>query len=821
MRRHRSLVRTLVALVLAAATATGAVDAPPIATSTTTTLPEAIPVGEIPADAEATLAQLYRLRAALPDPTETDTVAQSLPDLREELSWRAQDEALDPARLRTARDLQDIKRAWLRTRERIERWTALVGSHVRRIESALDEVRAMDKRWARTATEAVEDHLPQALLDEIANVRSAVAARAAELRQRRDGLLTLATQLGALQGVVVEHLGDVEQAFITFQRGLLAATEPPIWAMPSTLDADAAQIAVRRSVRQARDFVRENRARLVLYAGVFLVVLLLARAVRRQAPSWQASEELRRSVAPLVAHPWESAAVLTMLVAVVVHRRDPMVVTEVSALLTIVPLARVLGDELTGRLRTLVPALGVVIAIVCARGLLPVESPLGRVMMVAENVAAVVWLVWLLRDGPAQRPNDLLGRLVVPVGRLSLLLLAIALVANVVGAVALALVITQGLMGSILLILGVFAAGRVMRGFVAAWLRPDATHRVQAITRNATALRRWIERVGRVVAWTVCLTGLLQVFGWLTSVIDAGQALFESRLDIGELSLSFADVVAFAVTVWVALVVARVVRALLEDDVLAHMQLPRGVPAAVSAAANYLVITLGLLFALSAAGLDLGRVTLLAGALGVGIGFGLQNVVNNFVSGLILLFERPMRVGDVVELGTTTGTVRRIGIRSSTIESFDGAEVIVPNADLIAQRLVNWTFSNSRKRIDVPVGVAYGSDPGQVLALLERTAAADPSVLRTPPPQALFQGFGESSLDFMLRAWTYYDDAPVARSRIVRAVYDGLAAAGIGIPFPQRELRLVGADGAPLALASPAAPDTETPDVPAPRATAR
>lgn len=824
MRTHGSPVRaagTLAAGVLLAVVATArAADAPAPAATTTTVAPVAsTPASEIPAAAQATIAQLHRLRVDLPDATETESVARALPELREELEARARDEALDPSRLRTSRDLQDIKRAWLRTRERLESWTALVTAHVKRIETALGEVRETAKRWTAIAADATRDGLPPALLDEIASVRGALAAREAELRQRRDALLTLATRIGALQGEVVQHLGDVEQALITFQRGLLAATEPPIWRMSHAFDPVAARAAVRRSIRQAQDFVRENRARHVLYAVVLVGTLLLALAIRRHAPTWTAGEDVRRAVLPIVAHPWSAAVVLTMLVAVVLHRRDPMVVTEVSALITIVPLSRVLGDELTGRLRTLVPVLGAVIAIVCMRELLPVESPLGRMMMVVENGAALVWLVWLLRDAPTHRPSDALGGLVVPVGRLALVLLAIAMCANVFGAVALALAITQGLMGSVLLVLGVFAASRVLRGFVAAWLRPGGPHRVAAIGRHAAALRRWIERVGRLVAWAVCVSGLLQVFGWLTWVMDAGQRLLESRLDIGELSLSAADVVAFAVTVWVALVVARVVRAVLEDDVLARMQLPRGVPAAVSAAANYLVITIGVLFALSAAGLDLGRVTLLAGALGVGIGFGLQNVVNNFVSGLILLFERPMRVGDVVELDTVTGTVRRIGIRSSTIETFDGAEVIVPNADLIAQRLTNWTFSDSRRRIEVPVGVAYGTEPSRVLALLEATAAADDSVLETPRPQAFFQGFGESSLNFVLRAWTYYDDSVSARSRLVQAVYDTLAAEGIAIPFPQRELRLVGPDGGPLDLRGAAPePPAEPPTTKAPRA---
>ncbi|MGH7896089.1 MAG: mechanosensitive ion channel family protein, partial [Candidatus Binatia bacterium] len=229
----------------------------------------------------------------------------------------------------------------------------------------------------------------------------------------------------------------------------------------------------------------------------------------------------------------------------------------------------------------------------------------------------------------------------------------------------------------------------------------------------------------------------------------------------------------------------------LDTEVFPRLRMPPGVPFALTTFTRYAVIFAGFVIALGLIGFSIDRVTILLGALGVGLGFGLQNVVNNFVSGLILLLERPIRLGDVIEFGGVAGWVSRIGIRSSTIETFEGAEVIVPNAMLIAERVTNWTYSASRRRIEVLVGVAYGADPNVVLALLERIAAAQEDLLRQPAPQALFLGFGQSSLDFALRAWTSsYDQAAVTRSRLAVAVHAALRDAEIEIPFPQRELRV-------------------------------
>jgi small-conductance mechanosensitive channel len=176
--------------------------------------------------------------------------------------------------------------------------------------------------------------------------------------------------------------------------------------------------------------------------------------------------------------------------------------------------------------------------------------------------------------------------------------------------------------------------------------------------------------------------------------------------------------------------------------------------------------------------------------------------VNNFVSGLILLYERPVQVGDVVEVGTTVGTVQRIGIRSSTIATFQGAEVVVPNGNLISGELVNWTLSDRKRRIDVDVGVAYGSDPERVREVLLGTLAGRDDVVASPPPAALFTGFGDSALSFQLRFWTQRWDAWVGVASDVRvAVARALADAGIEIPFPQRDLHLRSvAPGAAAAL---------------------
>ncbi len=219
-------------------------------------------------------------------------------------------------------------------------------------------------------------------------------------------------------------------------------------------------------------------------------------------------------------------------------------------------------------------------------------------------------------------------------------------------------------------------------------------------------------------------------------------------------------------------------------------KLPRGVPAAISVTIRYFLVILGVMFALSAAGIDLGKFGILAGALGVGIGFGLQNIVNNFISGLILVYERPLQVGDTIEVENLLGQVNRIGIRSSNVRTYDGAEVLVPNGNLISNQLINWTLSDNKRRIEIKVGISYGSDPNIVLKILEKVAMENEDTLKDPPPRALFEDFGESSLNFRLLFWVPYDIGIGTKSDVAIGIFNKFKENNIEIPFPQVDLHV-------------------------------
>jgi len=276
-------------------------------------------------------------------------------------------------------------------------------------------------------------------------------------------------------------------------------------------------------------------------------------------------------------------------------------------------------------------------------------------------------------------------------------------------------------------------------------------------------------------------------------VLSVGNSILGLKLQRGSISVSIGDILAFGLTVLAAYLLSAFIRFALQEEVYPRRGVSRGLSYAYSRLIHYVILAIGFLVGLGVLGMDLTKVSVLAGAFGVGVGFGLQDVVKNFVCGLILLFERPVHVGDVIEVGDLQGEVRRIGIRASSVHTFRGADIIVPNAQFITANVTNWTLSDQMRRIDLPVGVNYGAAPQQVIEVLEAAARTNPRILQSPPPRALFTGYGDSSINFELRAWTDQSDKwRVIRSELASAVYDAVYKAGMSFPFPQREVRVLG-----------------------------
>jgi len=274
------------------------------------------------------------------------------------------------------------------------------------------------------------------------------------------------------------------------------------------------------------------------------------------------------------------------------------------------------------------------------------------------------------------------------------------------------------------------------------------------VSEYAATIQGKARKFIRWVVFALWLLLSLEAFTVRGPLFRAAKAALTAKLTLGSLNISAGDVLLFFAVVWAAFLLSRFIRFALEEDVYPRLTLEHGIPYAISTIVNYLILLLGFFFAVSAAGFDLTRITVLVGAFGVGIGFGLQNIFNNFISGLILLFERPVNIGDEIKIGESSGVVRRIGIRASRIRQWDNSEIIVPNSMLISQTVKNGSFALQKRGIEIPVSVAHGADVNVVINLLTEVARANPLVAEKPAPQVILSEIVSPSLNFKLRVWT-------------------------------------------------------------------
>jgi small-conductance mechanosensitive channel len=284
---------------------------------------------------------------------------------------------------------------------------------------------------------------------------------------------------------------------------------------------------------------------------------------------------------------------------------------------------------------------------------------------------------------------------------------------------------------------------------------------------------------------------LALIWGARTSDLGETWTVLNEGVTFGGMRLSISVIVTLIAVFALGAALTRLIQTILRASVLPHTKLDQGGRTAVVAGVGYLGFVIAALAAVSAAGLNLSNVAIVAGALSVGIGFGLQNLVSNFVYGIILLVERPVKEGDWIEVGGFSGYVRGINVRSTEIQTFDRASVILPNSDLVAGTVLNRTHTGTSGRVQIPVGVSYDADPRRVEATLLAIAEAHPLVLQDPAPVVLFMGFGASTMDFEIRCWLRDVNFSLsARSDMNFDIVSRFREEGIEIPIPQHALYL-------------------------------
>jgi small-conductance mechanosensitive channel len=650
------------------------------------------------------------------------------------------------------------------------------------------------KAWSATRAEGMLDGLPPAIANRIEAILSQIDASEAALGMALERQFALMRRASELKARIQAGRRNVDAAIDDIDSRLLAIDAEPLWhGAGQRTEAAAVRHGLEIEEQFAIDYhaVGTGNQQALRLTQLLLLPLLLWLYLRSRGT--QPMEENLGKPLPALHRPVAVWLLLSMLAVLLLEPDAPLLVHEVALVLAVVPVLRLLPS---GMLRALGAwpyfAAGLyVLDRLCVAAVS--DASWYRLLLLVLGFLAIGLTAWMLRlkPAPASAAGGRLRWMVRHIALLVLAVLAVAVIANLLGNVSLAEMLTSGVIDSGYMALLLYCAVHACVGIVRVLLsQPELAHR-GFVRHHEAALQQMSTRLLVLAAILGWLLYSADRFRLLRPLQHAGATLMGLGVEVGEVSVHLGDVLVFGLASWLAVGVARAVRRVLRDGLPGRKALPRGVGNSIASLSYYGVLALGLLVALSAAGFKVSQLMLVFGALGVGIGFGLQNVVNNFVSGLVLMFERPIQPGDVVDAAGSSGTVKEIRLRSTTIRTFDGADVVVPNGVLLSGNLTNWTMHDHHRRVDITVGVDFGADPARVLALLGGVARGTPGVAEQPAPIVLMTEIGESALSFTVRVWTHdISNWLELRSELLARTMAGLREAGIAIPYNQLAVHL-------------------------------
>ena len=802
MRRRSAWHSRVLALLLLNCAAALAQETPLIPKQAESSGPQAISVAEIPARANLDARFAQGVVEYSQGQTVIDGLEARLNNLAQSVREQGQQFKREDLRLLPVIRLESLDRHWQFYAQQFDAWhTALSQASGQ----YLDDATTLGRRkadWIATDAAAEAAGVPQALLDRITAVQFQLAQAEQAISAPLDKLLHLGERASTVEADIQAGRKAVTAAIDYNDDRLTQIDAPPLWKIDSQVAADAmdsVKVGLQIESTFLKEYSQANRLMLRAY-NIFEFLLLpllvwISFRVRRSIPE---NPETQASLRVL-RRPFSTWLLIVMTGLLIVERDAPIILQQVVLLIALIPVLRLLPPHVFA-------VLGPWPYIVSGLYLLNLFSFVflsnaiyHRFYLLFVTLLAIGLFLWTLSrsrrrsdvdDTPVAAPG-LAARFVQRFSFIACGLLGVSAIANVFGNVSLADMLTDASLFSVYAGLLLYAGAHVLTSLMHLILARSAVSHLHIVVHHGATILRGLTRLLQLATFAVWVFVVLNQFRIYRPIQQAVSATLTHNFSLGQISVTLGGVLLFFFSVWLALKVSGTVRFILRDEVLPSMSLPRGVANSIASLTYYFLVLAGLTVAMVAAGFQVGQLAFVIGALSVGIGLGLQDVVKNFVSGLILMFERPIQPGDTVEISGTSGTVRQIGMRATTLTTFDGADVVVPNGSVLSEKLLNWTLSDMDRRFEVLLGVAYGTDPKQVLELVMDVTKSTPGVAANPEPVVQFSAMGANSLDFTIRAWTHDFAAwGKIRSDLIVRIHDAIIAAGIQIPFPQRDLHL-------------------------------
>jgi potassium efflux system protein len=752
-----ALVLGLGVLPALAQTNAPSTNAPPAA-------PVPIEVGDVVKLSQDANTQLKNDQGTISPDLTAQTAREDLDPLTKKIDARLEADQRFEQSSPTLGNLQTSQQVWLDISDDLDDAQDTLSRRVRELNAVRDSLDTMEAQWKATLTSAKTSNAP-AVIQSIDDVLARIGDTRKGLQNSLNELYTLQKQVAAQSERAKNGADAVDKAFSVAQQELFQQTHPALWEHGAfTTQGSNAMTREKQSLQQQADglktYLGAKIGAIVLQAILFALLIATFFWIRNVTCEHAKTEEDLREAERIFKAPFSTALILTLFASNWFYPVGdaPRLLWSSIGAIAVVPIILVVRRLISADLHPLLYATVIAYIVDQVRFAATPVGVFARVVFLAELLAVCLFILAALRSKQLCVSSSDPGKVekVVRVYlHVAFFVFLAAGFANVLGYVRLSFLMGDGMLESSYLAIVIYAAVKIVDAVMLALMSLRPISRFGMVRRHhdlvyekATTIIRWIA----AIVWA---QGALERFYLRDPLWQKAGVVLSAKLSWGSIKdIELGSILAFPLTVWAAFALSRFIRFALEEDVFPNLDLPRGIPYAISNVVHYLVLIIGFFFALSALGIDLSNYAVLAGAFGVGLGFGLQNIMNNFISGLILLFERPVKVGDTVQIdANTTGRVERIGIRASVILLTNGSELIMPNGNLISNPVTNWTLSNNERLVEIPVNVGPTANVQRVLDLLVTVAKANAEVLKNPGPSAIVIGITAASTSLKLRCW--------------------------------------------------------------------
>jgi small-conductance mechanosensitive channel len=681
---------------------------------------------------------------------------------------------------------------------RISEYRENIQSEIQKREEENSRIEILINIWEMTYNAERSTPLLKSVQQNLQELISKLKTTDKKIDTYLNNLLEIELKLNNLYNDFNSLINKIDDARGYASKNLWIPDSDPIWKI-FAIKRDSVSIdtklrnAFKAQKNDAYEYTKFYKVNLILAIVIMILILISFYFLRYRIlqKEFQDPKHQENAILRLFSKPFFPGLLIGFYTSFLLLPEKPFIIEDLIFLMALIPFSLVLMNLLRGKKRYLVILLAFILA-------LSVFSQIGfdievfsRTFMLFITIMSLILLIVILRskwDNLSDQPKMKSAFRVF--AKTSLIILIACLLGNIIGNYTLTSILLYGILGTVFTGISLYLVYLIVLGLVIAVFNSQWGQSYRIIKRYNKDI---VKRVRRILVFALVLFFIvesLRNFKIFSSLFESIETFLVTPFKLGNFSFTVNDILLFILILVITNWISRFVQFVLQEQVLFKSRKRKDLSASISSMVKFMIVTVGFFIAALASGFPLDKITLLISAFGVGIGFGLQSIFNNIVSGIILVFERPLQVGDTIEVGQLLGVVKSIGIRASTIRTFDGSEVIVPNGNLVSNELINWTLSDSQRRLIIKVGVAYGTDPNEVIKILMDVAKKKEGLLESPAPYVLFKEFGDSALGFELRCYTESDDWLFILSDLHVEVNDAIKEAGIVIPFPQRDLHI-------------------------------